>query len=992
MSGGCLSEDDVFEYVSGAPSPQQIERVVQHVDSCPDCRRLLVLSIRDLSLRSRHLQSSGTTDANQSGRAEGARRLPTVDTNNYRIEREHARGGIGRVFAAEDLRLHRPVAVKELLSDGAGAADRFLREAELTARLQHPSIVPVYEAGYWPDGRPFYAMKFISGRPLGQLIAEGETLAQRLALLPQVIAVAEAMAYAHSKRIIHRDLKPANIVIGEFGETMVVDWGLGKDLSRATLETTAELPNGSPTPQQTVEGALLGTPAFMSPEQAAGEAVDERTDVYALGAILYTLLAGRPPFVTGQLSQLLTDVITQRLDPVENVQPGVPPELAAIVKKAMAVDRTRRYVDAGKLVRDLTRFQAGQLVGAHHYSTWTLTRRWLARHRTRIGWGIVVPVLVGALVLAYRATRHDRRLVCRGAEAKLAGIWDEGRKRAAHDAFLATGLPYAEAAFRSVERALDAQANAWVSMHTEACEATRVRRDQSEESLDLRMQCLGERLHEIRAQADLFASADQKVVERTPQITSALSPLEGCADLAALRSMVPLPANPTLRARVEEVRRRVAQSAALGMAGKYKEELALAAPAVEASRALGYRPLESQALAMLGFAQSELGDVGTAEKSLEDAELAARAGRDTVSEVNAWGYLIGNAQQQAHYERALEYGRHGFAAFEALGHADERPLARLLYALARIYADQGKYAEALDYSRRELAIRQHADGPESTLAALSHEAVARVLGNVGRYVEAESEVRRALAIQEKLLGPDHPAFASSLFNLAYALFGQGRYDEALAYYRRNVAIWEASFGRDHPRLAIPLANIGDILRIQGKYDAALQYDRRALAITEKARGPEHPDVALALNNIGDVLRLQGNPNDAIVHYERALTIWEKAFGPQHGNVAVALTGIGRAELDRHQPARALRSLERALAIRAVVGGDPSWLPETRFAVARALWSSGRDRERARSLADQARAGYAVAGKGSERELAEVDSWLADRAVSAHSGQPAAPSN
>src|SRR5262245_16198354 len=156
--------------------------------------------------------------------------LPIVPATNYRPEREIARGGMGRIVAAEDLRLGRAVALKELIDPVAEQRGRFQREALITARLQHPGIVPVYEAGRWPTGDPFFAMKLVSGRPLDRVINEAGTLEARLALLPRIAAATDAIAYAHSQRVVHRDLKPANVLIGEFGETVVIDWGLAKNL------------------------------------------------------------------------------------------------------------------------------------------------------------------------------------------------------------------------------------------------------------------------------------------------------------------------------------------------------------------------------------------------------------------------------------------------------------------------------------------------------------------------------------------------------------------------------------------------------------------------------------------------------------------------------------------------------------------------------------------------------------------------------------------
>ena len=185
---------------------------------------------------------AATETADATPRAAGdAIRLSPIDPERYHVVREFARGGLGRILAARDLRIGRVVAIKELLRDSEAAYARFVREALITARLQHPAIVPVYEVGRWPAGEPFYAMKLVSGRSLHDVILATPALDERLALLPNVIAVADAIAYAHSQGIIHRDLKPANVLVGEFGETVVIDWGLAKDLrdGEATLDPAA---------------------------------------------------------------------------------------------------------------------------------------------------------------------------------------------------------------------------------------------------------------------------------------------------------------------------------------------------------------------------------------------------------------------------------------------------------------------------------------------------------------------------------------------------------------------------------------------------------------------------------------------------------------------------------------------------------------------------------------------------------------------------------
>jgi WD40 repeat protein len=350
--------------------------------------------------------------------------LPEVARDSYVIERELARGGMGRILVAEDRRLARPVALKELLVANAALADRFSREVRITARLQHPGIVPVYEAGHWPGGEPFYAMKLVTGRSLEKVVQERVTLEDRLRLVPNLVQLAEAMAYAHDQRIIHRDLKPANVLVGDYGETVVIDWGLAKDLDEAD-EVVAE---GGLVMDSTLTqvGAVVGTPAYMAPEQARGEKVDARADVYALGALMWHVLAGKSP-VSGSsvdtVIQRVRDGVATR--PLAEVEPDVPAELATIVDHAMASNPAARYPTARELAADLSAFQTGKLVGTHEYSVWQHVRRWIRQHRTAVF--ATLALIVGAAVVGVFALRQVVTERDKARLARVAGLEEQGR-------------------------------------------------------------------------------------------------------------------------------------------------------------------------------------------------------------------------------------------------------------------------------------------------------------------------------------------------------------------------------------------------------------------------------------------------------------------------------------------------------------------------------------------------------------------------------------
>jgi WD40 repeat protein len=323
------------------------------------------------------------------------------DPQRYELLGEHGRGGLGRVSRAHDRELGRDVAIKELLSRGNVNEARFLREVMITARLEHPGIVPVHEAGRWPDGTPFYAMKLVSGRPLRDLIAERKTVEDCIGLLHHVITVADAIAYAHGRNIIHRDLKPANVIVGDFGETIVIDWGLAKDLSSDDEPSFDNDPfHGDVDDGLTLAGSVLGTPAYMAPEQARGEHVDQRADVYAIGIMLWELctVRKRPPARAQLRHRMLR-------------RAGIDRDLAIIINKALEPDPERRYADAGALAADLKAFKSGARIASRSYSLLGMLAHWTRRHRTlalSASIAIVVAIAVTALFVRNIAVERDR--------------------------------------------------------------------------------------------------------------------------------------------------------------------------------------------------------------------------------------------------------------------------------------------------------------------------------------------------------------------------------------------------------------------------------------------------------------------------------------------------------------------------------------------------------------------------------------------------------
>jgi serine/threonine protein kinase len=379
----------------------------------------------------------------------------------YAILRPHARGGLGEVSVALDEELHREVALKEIQDRHAGISAhrrRFVIEAEITGRLEHPGIVPVYGLGKHADGRPYYAMRFIRGKSLREKIDETvpvaglsvreEREARRMklrSLLGSFIDVCQAMQFAHDRGIIHRDLKPANIMLGEYGETLVVDWGLAKVLgsgdsaapreasssgsSSGSPEATGSMnsPVGAKPPVrasdgETVAGSAIGTPAYMSPEQSLGDTAEigPLSDIYSLGATLYHILTGKPPF-KGDLAKVLDSVRKGVFESPREVSPTVPGPLDAVCRKAMARTSSDRYPSCRELAADVERWLADEPVSACIEPWPERAARWM---RKRKGLMAGIAVATGTLVVA-------------AVVIATTAVWSEQRVRKSYDAEIA---------------------------------------------------------------------------------------------------------------------------------------------------------------------------------------------------------------------------------------------------------------------------------------------------------------------------------------------------------------------------------------------------------------------------------------------------------------------------------------------------------------------------------------------------------------------------
>lgn len=331
--------------------------------------------------------------------------LPDLSNTKYRCPQKIASGGMGTIYLAEDTLLHRKIALKILdIPDPDGdLAQRMQQEAYIIAALEHPSIVPIHDVGFLPDGRIFYTMKFVKGLTLADEVKKSRALPELLRIFQKLC---EGVAFAHSHDVIHRDLKPENIMVGGFGEVLVMDWGLAKllspDNSSQTLliknrttdsdkkQKSGEISSTLKTGQFTEHGTVMGTPAYMAPEQERGEIdqIDQRTDVYSLGAILEYLVIS---FFSKKKSEIPTNSLSK------NRQRKVPNRLQAISEKAMSENKSQRYTNVLDLVADIENFLNGSPVSAYRENFLEISWRWLNRYKFLI-FLILVYVFVRLLI------------------------------------------------------------------------------------------------------------------------------------------------------------------------------------------------------------------------------------------------------------------------------------------------------------------------------------------------------------------------------------------------------------------------------------------------------------------------------------------------------------------------------------------------------------------------------------------------------------------
>ena len=931
--GACPSAEQLACLVDGTLDADVLDTLQRHLGECDVCCALLASLAR---------VDEAPDEGDAIALAAGAR------LGRYVLRARLGQGGMGVVWRARDPELDRDVAIKVLAGAtlDADAEARLLREAQSMARLSHANVVGVNDVGVI-DGRAFIAMELIEGETLRQWLSRGPH--PRNEVLARFVAAGRGLAEAHAHGIVHRDFKPDNVLCGHDGRVCVTDFGLARVQARA--EISAELDSDDPDPTRlTRTGAFVGTPAYMAPEQFHGQPSDLRSDQFAFCVALWEALFGARPFAGKSLGELAHAVISGELrERPRDVR--IPAALERALRRGLARDPSQRWPDMNALLAAIATDRGGR----------------------RSAIAAVTLVLAGTGAASWWVTRERDAptIVCTGATARLAGVWDDERRDAVAQAIRATGVIYAETTVDGVSTRLDRYTDDWIAMHTDACEAS-ARGDQPAATLDLRMACLDRRRDELDALVQVLAVADAATVERATVAALGLTPIAACADLERLS--IDQPGDPQLAAEVHVQRAALLLAFARGAAGDLQEGKRLTEPVVAKAEALGFAPFIAEALVTRGDLAFELGEYAEADTDLQRAWDLAVAARADHTAARAATSLVSVELKRLAYDEAIAWGNQAIAMSVRAGKDEELEAeARIGLGVTRLHRGELELAQPeLD---RALEIRRRVHAPDDVRIAASLRSLGDLAVARNELDAALAHYQQSIALFEAALGWEHPSLVAPVMNLGGVYFRKGQLAPAEVLFRRALTVHERSHPAAHPDLIIILTNLGNIEHAQSHWDAALQHYARAQKVALALFGPDHAQVGIALVNVANTKLGMKDFEGARADFQRTLELWEGDL-VDNPSLAYPLVGLGTALVHLGRWAEAVPHLERALVIRTKFATGTIEMVDVESALGKALWELGDDRPRAVKLMKSARERTVSLGLPQAERVEELDAWLA----------------
>jgi tetratricopeptide (TPR) repeat protein len=836
----------------------------------------------------------------------------------YVVLRRLGAGAMGVVVTAYDPELDRQVAIKLIhprVAKRGEARTRMLREAKGLARLSHPNVVQVYDAGT-VEGRVFIAMELVDGQPLSRWREAAERSPEEI--LAMYKQAGRGLAAAHEAGLVHRDFKPDNVLVDHDGRARVLDFGLvrtlddgearersGGHVSASVLigvEPTLEVSLGAPTDGDltgllqsselsldlTHGGQIMGTPAYMSPEQWTGAKVDARSDQFSFCVALWEALYGERPFVgrtVHALSAAMTSgTITEPSSPLR-----LPRRIRAALERGLSADPARRFESMSALLHELRR------------EDWNRGGLPLAVV-AMLGFGLIAWVRYSAV------PAPEENTMCDDAGDRVGEVWNDARREQLAKAFAKTEVP-SETIVAKLAAELDAYADRWRLAAEDNCAATHVREAQSEVLLELRERCLDERLEEVDALLEVFTAADAATVDEAILAVENLPTLHACEAERVSHGGASLPDNPEAAARVTLIRRQLARVRASLDTGRF----------VEAGERL--EPLRTQ-VESLAFAPL------SAEFAVESGRLHARIDR---------------------WEAATAELQRGFFLATTL-HDDELALRAATW-LAELEGIQRQRTElATLWTEYARALLEREPGRFPDFAADLADTISWNAYMRGDYDIARAEAERGLALLDAA-GRHAPMHRMELvLDRGAAEYSAGELAAAEASFRTALELAVATVGRDNAKATSALNNLSITYSSGGDFVRARELLVEIIATRERALGPDNTSVALALSNLADVELELGNVQAAHDAAERSYAILLAAVGADQYATVIARQrlGLARALLGQHE--QAILDLREVLAIaEAPPEPDPSLAAELRADLAVVLAAAGHARESASEL-------------------------------------------
>ena len=872
----------------------------------------------------------------------------TSTGGRFRVVRFHAKGGLGHVSVARDVELNREVALKEIkpeFADHTTARGRFVLEAEITGGLEHPGIVPVYGLGTYPDGRPYYAMRFIKGDTFKDTIdryhdperAKSSTDSERILelrqLLGRFIDVCQAVEYAHSRQVLHRDLKPANIMLGKYGETLVVDWGLAKPTAarETDADTAGEIPlrpASSGSVDATEMGQRVGTLQYMSPEQSAGK-LDElgpAADIFSLGATLYHLLTGKPVYHRSTKENLLEHIATATFPAPRGINHSIPKPLEAICLKALAAQPADRYSSAAALLQDLEHWLADEPVTAYREPVIAQARRVL-RKRPMVTGSILASLLVGlfAFGIGYVLLGQKNRELSRtnanlviarqdalGQKAK-AEVEKERVSKAMNFLVAAFRTPDPEQSGREVKAAdilltaaEEAQTNLADEPLLQAELLTAIR--QTLHGLGLFVESLPIAKTSAKLRKDYLGPDHPSTLETMSNLASAY---EACGQSEAALALF----EDTLKRRQTQLGPdhfdTLASMNSLAVAYDARGQNNKAMPLLKETLRKRQTTLGAEhpdvlsSMNNLASGYMSTGQMGAALKLFESTLQKSRAkyGPTAPETFMYLSNLASAYKSDGQLDKALPLYEEAVQVTQAKLGFDHPNSVIAVVNLASAYKSAGNLNKALTLYEEALQNRQAKLGHDHPL---THR---MMLNLASSYLQSEQHERalqlyeESLRLRQAKLGPNHPDTLSSMHELAAAYHSAGRESDALALHEETLKKRQSALGLDHPDTISSMDYLAGGYCYDKQYDKALQIFNEILRLNKTKFGIGHPSTLASMGQLAEAYGLAGQRDKALSLYDEIVQKCRSELGADHPMTLLAMNNLaniyktdGRLEL------------------------------------------------------------------------------------------------